>query len=186
MTPPGLLGTCVFVPKPDAILRCSDLVLHHSPTPRGITTVGTATSSRIPQLFPFVPPCPPPPTLLYPSPHVTLSLPFSAGDQRCRDPGTGTQRPGSVDGHPPDLPAMEGQQRPMHEKQPPHLLAAMRSPRGLPPIPGGQCDAPSPPPSMIQAVWLQTTTAAHLCRIHLRGSSSAPEMVPDADNRKLC
>lgn len=69
-----------------------------------------------------------PPVLLAPS----------AGGERRGHHGAGSQLPGPDDHHPSDLPAVEGHQRPLHEEQPPHLLAALRSTGGLPAVPGGK------------------------------------------------
>lgn len=49
----------------------------------------------------------------------------SAGDQRHGDPGTDPQRAGPYDGDPADLSPVEGQQQPLHQTEPPHLLAAL-------------------------------------------------------------
>lgn len=49
----------------------------------------------------------------------------SAGDQRHGDPGVDPQRVGPDDGDPADLSPVEGQQQPLHQAEPPHLLAAV-------------------------------------------------------------
>lgn len=62
---------------------------------------------------------------------------ISAGDQRHGDPGADAQRAGPDDGDPADLPPVEGQQQPLRQAEPPHLLAAVRPPGRIPAEPGG-------------------------------------------------
>lgn len=50
---------------------------------------------------------------------------IATGNQRHRDPGAYPQCTGTHDGDPADLPVAEGQQHPLHEAEPPDLLAAV-------------------------------------------------------------
>lgn len=68
--------------------------------------------------------------------HQLLHL-VTAGNQRHRHPGADPQRAGPHDGDPADLPTVEGQQQPVYETEPPHLIAAVRPTGGIPAEPGG-------------------------------------------------